>query len=410
MPVVVIAIALAALLLCGLCVAFFYRRTLFALLREPVWFRPVIVLESDDWGAGPTAQAEALLQVAACLLRHRDRTGRYPVMSLAIVLAIPDGELIASTNTYACVDLGDRRFEGVRDALLFGTREGVFTLQLHGFEHYAPEALMRSRDAAVFTWLRSPFPAATELLPPPLQTRWVYSDKLPSVPADADFVKSAVAQEVLAFKRVFGRLPEVVVPPTFVWTRAVEEEWARNGVVAVITPGFRSTQRDALGMPSGDEGPIVNGDRFGGLTYLARTDYFEPMRGRGAKHALRALARDVLQGRPCVLENHRDSFIFDADDCRRSLGELDALCSGALTQQPGLRFLSTSELANILRDRDPDWVAQDWRVRLPYLWERMRHSGRPWRMMRITGWTILGSVLVGLLGVSRTSSAVDASS
>jgi hypothetical protein len=61
-------------------------------------------------------------------------------------------------------------------------------------------------------------------------------------------------------------------------------------------------------------------------------DYFEPARGRDAAHALRALGKAVAEGQPCILENHRDNFIVDADQARRSLAELDALCAGALGQ------------------------------------------------------------------------------
>ena len=40
-----------------------------------------------------------------------------------------------------------------------------------------------------------------------------------------------------AFAEVFGVTPEVVVPPTFVWTDAVESAWARAGARVVVTPG-----------------------------------------------------------------------------------------------------------------------------------------------------------------------------
>ncbi|NWG75855.1 MAG: hypothetical protein HXY24_14850, partial [Rubrivivax sp.] len=125
---------------------------------------------------------------------------------------------------------------------------------------------------------------------------------------------------------------------------------------------------------------------------------FEPARGRDAAYALRALARATVQGRPCVLENHRDNFIFDAGQCGRSLAELDALCDGALRQHPGLHFLSTVELGRIVHSGDPQWIVRHWRERLPFVWRRLCASGRLWKLMRLTGLTALGGVLVAWLG------------
>lgn len=375
-----------------------YRRELVRLLREPVFRRPVLVIESDDWGAGPISQAASLQALAQVLQRHRDGTGRAPVLSLALVLAVPDGPAIARDGRYRRVELDDPRFAPVRAALQQGAAQGVFALQLHGMEHYWPEALAASRDPAVQAWLRQPVPAATEQLPSHLQSRWVDAGTLPSAQLAGQAIAEAAAQEVRAFARIFGAAPCAVVPPTFVWTRAVEQAWSAAGVEFVVTPGFRSTQRNAQGLPDGDEGPIVNGSRAGSLTYLVRSDYFEPARGRDAEYALRALVRGAAEGRPCVLENHRDNFIFDGGHARQSLAELDVLCAGALRRCPQLRFLSTAELGRILRDRDPQWLAASWRERLPLVWQRLRGSGRLWKLMRLSGLAGAGQLLVRLLG------------
>ncbi|NWG74418.1 MAG: hypothetical protein HXY24_07395, partial [Rubrivivax sp.] len=110
--------------------------------REPVLRHPVLIVESDDWGAGPLEQAAALREIAHVLARHRDATGRTPVMSLALVLAVPDGMAIRSGEAYRRVALDDPRFEPVRQALRAGRERGVFALQLHGLEHYWPPALL----------------------------------------------------------------------------------------------------------------------------------------------------------------------------------------------------------------------------------------------------------------------------
>lgn len=376
-----------------------YRRELVRLWREPVFRVPVLIIESDDWGAGPLVQADALQRIAEVLKRHRDAKGRQPVMCLALVLAVPDGPAIERDGVYQRVELDDPRFAPVLAALKAGVDDGVFALQLHGHEHYWPPALMAHGDPAVQAWLRGAVPATTEQLPSHLQSRWVDARSLPSKSLSAAEIRDAVEAEVKAYARIVGEPPRVVVPPTFVWTRGVEAAWAAAGLTGVVTPGWRYPRRNAQGLPDGDEGPITSGDRVEGLCYLVRGDYFEPTRGRDAQYALTAFERAVMQGRPCILENHRDNFIQGHVACENSLRELDALVAGALVRESALRFLSTIELERILREADPAWICAALKDRVPFLWARLRHSGRLWRLMRWCGLAAVGTVLV--LTVSR---------
>lgn len=401
---------LAALLLLWLLghgvLLFVYRRELRRLWREPVFRCPGLVLESDDWGAGPLSQAAALRAIADVLASHRDAAGRPPALSLALVLAVPDGAAIRATGSYQRRALDDAAFAPVLQALREGRAQGVFALQLHALEHFRPATLLASADPVVQAWLRQEAPASTEKLPSHLQSRWVDAGCLPSRPLDTEETFAAAAEEVRAFARITGEAPRVVVPPTFVWSRDTEAAWAHAGVRCVVTPGWRYTARGGDGLPAGDEGPIVNGDRAGALSYVARDDYFEPARGRGATHALRALDRAVAEGRACVLENHRDSFLGSAQ--ASGLAELDALCRGALQRHAGLRFLATSELDRILRTRDPQWLVLPLAPRLPFLLARLAGTGRLWKLLRLTGAAALLSGLVRLvrlLAVRRDAGA-----
>lgn len=393
----VVAVLVGAWLGAVLCLVLAYRRRIRDLWLQPVFARPILVLESDDWGAGPLTQASALDAIAATLGRHLDEAGRSASMNLALVLAVPDGPSMAADGGYRRIELDAPMFSPVLTALRAGMRQRVFSAQLHGHEHYWPPALLGLGDPAVRAWLRQVPPAVTEQLPSHLQSRWVDASRLPSTSLPADQIRSAIDAEVAAYRRILGEQPVVVVPPTFVWTREVEKAWAAAGLEFVVTPGWRYTQRGADGMPGGDEGPIRHGDRAGGLSYVVRTDYFEPARGRGASHALQAMYRTVVEGLPCVLENHRDNFIASAEQAQHSLQELDALLKLALQRHPALRFLSTFELGSILRDRDPEWIVQPWRDRIPFVWQRFRNSGRLWKLMRLTGLAMVGALLVELL-------------
>jgi hypothetical protein len=382
-------------------VLFLHRRDLARVWCEPVFRRAVLVLESDDWGAGPLSQEMALRAVADVLARHRDAAGSHPVLNIALVLAVPDGPAIRADRVYRRTCLDAPCFAPLLAALQDGCRRGVFALQLHGLEHFWPATLMSSDDTGVASWLTQDGPAVTEQLPPPLQSRWVDASRLPSRPLPEDALRHAVAQEVGVYSRIVGQAPLVVVPPTFVWTVATEAAWQAHGVRCVVTPGWRYTRRLADGLPGGDEGPIVNGDRSGDLVYLARTDYFEPARGRDARYALRALDHAAAEGRACILENHRDNFIDDQKDAAQSLEELDLLCAEATRRHRDLRFLSSLELSRVLRERDEEWLIAAWRARLPYLWQRLRQTGRLWKLLVAGGVAALGGVLVRLLATPR---------
>lgn len=371
-----------------------YRRALFRLWREPVLRHPVLIVESDDWGAGPLSQAEALRRLAAVLDKHRDGSGRSPVLTLALILAVPDGPAIRASGRYHRRALDAPPFADILAALREGAASGVFALQLHGLEHYWPEALLSRAETGIRDWLRSDAPPASETLPAPLQSRWVNASSLPSRPHDDAAIRAAAADEVRMYTAILGVPPKVVVPPTFVWTRAVEKAWAEQGIDYVVTPGWRYTCRNAQGLPDCQEGPIANGARGQGVGYLVRYEYFEPRRGRDAAHALRALDKAVSQGRPCLLENHRDNFMNDVQAREHSVAELDKLCRDALVRHAHLRFLSTLELGRILGGRDPEWIETGFWRRLPAVVERLRASGRFWKLATLTGlaWLLSSTV------------------
>lgn len=225
----------------------FYRCDLLALWREPVLRHPVLIVESDDWGAGPIEQAPALLRLSEILNRYSDSIGNPPVMTIAVVLAIPDGTVIAANGRYQRRDLGNTCFEPIVSALSLGVDAGVFSLQLHGLEHYWPATLMASAEEAVKRWLREDQPQSTERLPSHLQSRWLDAHQLPSDSLDPKQIEQAVDEEIALFFATLGQQARVVVPPTFIWDEIVERAWSERGVEILVTPGCRNSGRDARG-------------------------------------------------------------------------------------------------------------------------------------------------------------------
>ena len=371
-----------------------YKKLICLLWREPVLKRPVLIIESDDWGAGPLSQREALNALTRVLAEYRDREGRHPVMTLGLILAAADHEAMAQQQTlqYQRRDLADPAYDELREAINAGAAEGVFSLQLHGMEHYWPDAVMKAaqNDDAVRGWLTGSATAATETLPSHLQSRWVDGSRLPSVPIRGDAARAAVSEEVSLYRRLFADGEAVVVPPTFVWNADVEAAWAAQGMDVVVTPGRRAEQRSADGGVAPATKRLFNGGRGeAGVSYIVRDDYFEPQLGHRSDQVIGAMRVKGAAGRPTLLETHRFNFIGDQAAVKQAFNELDTMLSQVLVQFPAVGFISTAELARIYRDNDRDWLAQGLMSRLRAFSGRCRLEIGLWRGLRLTGLALL---------------------
>ena len=360
---------------------------LFARWREPVMRHPYLVLESDDWGAGPQEQAPVLKRLVTLLADIRDATGHPARMTLGVVLEVPDGVRIASKGVtrYFGLPLSDERFADIRTGMAEGEAAGVFVPQLHGQCHYWPDALLAAaRDNnQVRDWLAAAGVARTEALPSPLQTRWVDASILPSRDLGAETIRQAVAAEVASYRAIFGQPPAVAVATTFVWNEAVEAAWSAAGIETVITPGRRATCRDGTGLPACVDRTMLTGEHaVSGLTYLVRDVYFEPALGHGPERLIEGLAQRTRQGRACLVEMHRFNFLDAAD---ASLSALEKALQGALVRYPALRFIAPADLARAIRQNDPEWVETRRAARLAVWRVRIASIPRFARVARLSG-------------------------
>ncbi|MHB1213717.1 MAG: hypothetical protein ACYCY9_01915 [Thiobacillus sp.] len=383
----VLILALVAVLMLWLAVLLAFSGPLAARWREPVLRQPVLIVESDDWGAGPLAQADALERLSALLQRVRDRGGQPAVMTLGVVFEVPDGVRIAASDytEYHALPLTETRFDGVRQAMHEGIQAGVFAPQLHGQCHYWPPALIAAAhvDCTVRDWLNSAEPVSTEALPSPLQSRWVDASNLPSRALTAEAIQHAAAAEVAVYQAVFNRVPQVAVATTFVWNDAVEAAWAQAGVEIIITPGHRATCRNAAGQPGCEDATMLTGEHsHAGQTYLVRDVYFEPALGHVPQRLVEGLLARTRQGRACLVETHRFNFLQTRDS---SLAALEAGLNAALDACPDLRFVSPLGLAHAIQARNPDWIETRMLPRLRAWRHRLDEVPRFRRVAQLTG-------------------------
>lgn len=366
-----------------------FRSELWACWKEPVLSRPVVIIESDDWGAGPGNQAAALEYVSAVLERFRDRDGRHPVMTLAMVLASADGQYIRNHGEYRSARISRETERALFETIDAGSQAGVFSTQLHGMEHFWPPALMSaaSNVGSIGQWLERAPAAPVEDLPAALQTRWVDASALPARRIDAASIHRAATEEAKRFVHLFGSNPVVAVPPTFIWNDEVEKAWASAGVEVVMTPGRRYRSRDGEGAPSDADTPVRNGQPgHGGTVYLVRDIYFEPALGHSAGRAVDEASARTRLGRPALFETHRFNFLGDTRD--RSLDELEQLLRQVLQRHPDTAFMSSAELARIIRERNPRWIEQNLSRRVHIWLGRIVELPRLRKLAWLTGWIL----------------------
>lgn len=339
----------------------FYARDLRRSWREPVLRYPVVIFESDDWGAGPLDQAKALENLREILARFKDKMGRTPVATLGIILATADTQRIRNAGgvEYFSASLSEPVYAPLREVMHEGVRQGVFALHLHGMEHYWPQALMQAaaKDANVRDWLQSDGIPDTESLPSPLQARWTDASVLPSRALESETLRAAVTEEASLFATCFNVRSRVAVATTFVWTEEVEAAWAKEGIDVIITPGARYTCRDATGKPGGLDKRMVNGQlsKYGQI-YLVRDIYFEPMLGHTPQRLVNDAKERARLGRPCLVEMHRFNFIGAAEKCDTSLHVLEAALEQLQHAFPEIRFMTSLELADAMRAKMPALV------------------------------------------------------
>lgn len=408
--IIAITVAIAVWIIGGsLLLFFYYRRTLRALWQEPMLRCPVLIIESDDWGPGPVEHAKVLNRLVAVLSFHRDRSGHPAVMTLGVVLSVPDSERIrqAATTEYHRRRLDHPDFAEILEAIQEGEKLGVFSSHLHGMEHFWPPALLLAApvNSKVKQWLTAEGIPNTEELPSPLQSRWIDASSLPSKSLGEAEIAAAVAEEVKAFTAIFGRLPPVVVPPTFIWNEVVEKCWAQAGVQVIMTPGRRLEHRDEAGKPVPAGLPITNGMHgASGAFYVVRNGYFEPQWGHTASRALQKLKENWQLARPTLFETHRFNFTGAAAD--QAFSELHGLLEQALKRYPDLLFMGTDQLVERMLKQDSSLIENRLSSRIQIWLQRLMQEERLPKLAWITG---LALVAVLVFYISHFATAVASS-
>lgn len=377
-----------------------YRQNLSLFWHEPVLKYPVMIFESDDWGPGPDVHGDILDKIIELLSKFTDSEGRHPVMTLGVILAIPNRQKIqeAEFTEYRASFLKEIQYASIKNAMIGGVDRNVFHLQLHGLEHYWPENLMAALlNGRIIDWLNSGEFPETEQLPSELQSRWIDLSTLPSSPLQQGQIELAVANEVREFFTTFGRQAKVVVPPTFVWDHNVESAWHSQCIDYLVTPGRMCNGRDKTGKPIVTGSLIYNGQQSkSGLIYVVRDEFFEPSLGHTALKVKESLKKKTRLGQPTLLEIHRFNFTQAAEQREDALKQLEQSLQIAQKAFPNLRFLSTYELAEqYARVKKSELIEKRIFIRCLVFLERL------WAHQSIKKWLYISGLFIPLLALIK---------
>jgi len=338
--------------------------------------RPLVLLQSDDWGrVGVRDQegleqlrshgvalgehpydfytletAEDLAALRATLTRHRDSAGRHPRLEMNFVLANLDFSRInlGGWRQIRLLPLAEGLPEGwsrpgLLEAYRDGIADGVFRPALHGTTHFCRQALERNLEGggARADLLQALWLAGTPYIH--WRMPWIgYEYWDPEKPdherfLTAELQRDLIGQTVGAFAKLFSSLPRSACAPGYRANHDTHRAWAQYGI------------RVAQNGPGGCVPPHF--DRHDVLQ-LFRTVEFEP--ATDPEFSLERCwiqAEDCFErGIPAVISVHSINFHSTVKDFRsRTLQLLDQFLSGLESKHSDLRYLHAEELCELVQ-------------------------------------------------------------
>lgn len=343
---------------------------------------PLMVLQSDDWGAVRIAsrQARNALNRRGFLANRRPREwfdalegeddlsalqgvlagvelrhGRRPTFTANVTVANPDFAAIRRTGFSRLV------LESLDDTLQRARGHGAWRTwqQLIAEGWVTPE--FQGRDAVhPDRWLADlrfgidPARASFDLDSiGPASLRFsdsYYHASYDYAASRSPRVAEAISDGVLRFARLFGRQPSAFAAPRGVWGDAAERALSLVGIRCTQGPSVQKVPLgDFNGEPRYRRRLRFSGRRSQAGVQLVRNVRFEPVLGgpdTELAKALAAVAESFSRGLPAVVGISRMNLVGVLEESNREAGLLalrqflDAVC----TRWPSMRFAGTAEL------------------------------------------------------------------
>lgn len=333
--------------------------------------RPMVLLQSDDWGrvglrdhqgleqlrsgglelgefpydSYTLETAEDLAALSEILNRHQDSTGRHPCIGMNFILANLDFEKMEA-EAFGKIHLlplaqgvpkGWNR-PGLLEAYREGVSDGIFYPCLHGSTHFCRTAVERNlaADGERAGLLRKLWSAGTPYIYPRMP--WIgYEYWDPDPPEGERFLARELQRDLVglavgAFASLFSTLPKSACAPGYRANGDTHRAWAQHGIqVAQNGPGSF--------LP-----PRFDGH---GILHVSRTLEFEPATSArlSLDDCVRRAEKFFERGVPAVIAVHSINFHSTVKDYRsETLKQLDSLLGILESKHPDLLYLHDGDL------------------------------------------------------------------
>jgi len=336
--------------------------------------QPVLVIESDDWGAehipGPNALREIqeagflfeasyhdydgletpedVDRLCELLSNYRDGNGNPAVLTANFIMANPDFTAIKETEyTVFKAKTIDRGWNNEPDSNALwhsyrkGIKEGVFVPQLHGIRHFNPEQWLeklRCGDSATLkafslqTIGENEYPSeiGTESMGP------IYH-------GNDQAIQELVSEGIETFSTCFNMDSFTTIAPCYGWRSPETEE-------ALLSHGVQAMQGGVSQyLPNGKVKLHYLGEHGpAGMLYMVRTCRLEPISaGTSVEECFAQICDAFARNIPAVLGSHRINYTSRVDVRIRDKGlaVLDGVLKRVIQAYRNVEFLSSDKLA-----------------------------------------------------------------
>ena len=337
--------------------------------------RPIVLMQSDDWGRAGLRDREGFEQLQSAglelgerpydfysletaedisalrhlLRRHRDSTGRPPCMGVNFLVANLDFKKMAAHGfrEIHLLPLAEGLPDGWnRPGLLRAysdcVAEGVFYPALHGTTHFCRAAVERHLNDAGERGelLRQLWHAGTPYIY--WRMPWIgYEYWEPEKPEDERFLSAEIQSELIgtavgAFAKLFSAVPRSACAPGYRANEDTHRAWAEYGI--------RVAQNGSGGLTP------PHSDRHGMLQLYRNVD-FEPAVDPAfsvescVHHAEDCFARGI----PAIVSVHSINFHSSVKDfCSHTLKCLDQFLSAIEAKHSDVLYLHDEDLYNVV--------------------------------------------------------------
>lgn len=337
--------------------------------------RPLVLLQSDDWGRVGVRDREGweelralginlgergydfysletaddVAAVVSLLEHHRDSTGRPACLGMNFIVANVDFAKV-NANNFREIHLralaeglpaGWRR-PGLFEAYREGISAGVLSPALHGTTHFCRPAVERhlndpgERGLLLRNLWKAGVPYIHWRMP------WVGFEYWDSKP-EQDFLPLEVQQSLIDsavenFVRFFSTAPRSACAPGYRANGSTHEAWAKRGIqIAQNGPGTATP-------PHFDRN---------GILHLYRSMDFEPASGQdfSLDSCLRAAENSFARGIPAIVSVHSINFHSTLKDFRsRTVVLLDEFLTALERKHPDLLYVRDEDICDLVNN------------------------------------------------------------